>query len=282
MTDIDDNEDGYEGANPYNMRKPWHESEEKEVETANSVFVPPKRKAKPAQKDSVPADEQQPGESTHDFEKRYKDLKSHHDKTVRELREQIKGKEPEAVNENAFKPPKTKEDLAKFQKDNPELFATIQSVAHLMASEETSEVKTKLSEIDKERMSLAREKAMQDIRNAHPDIDELRNDEAFHTWAEEQPKQIQDWIYNNPTEGMLAVKAINLYKAEVASKSSSKTKSKPADGADSLVSTKTSQANVPANQKIWTRREINSLSVDDYDRYEKEIDLAIRQGRIAN
>lgn len=278
MTDVNNDDGDFEGANPYNMNKSWHDDAPDPVsDSADNLFVPPKKKA-PAKQATPQEDE---GKPTHDFEKRYNDLKSHHDRTIRELREQLKSSKPESKTETALQLPKTKEELDKFKEQNPELYDTMQSIAKLMASEQTTEVKTKLSEIEKREYQLAKEKARREVQEAHPDFDTLRNDDDFHRWAEAQPKQIQDWIYNNPTDGALAIKAINLFKAEV-SKTSKGKESKRDDGADSLVSTKTANANVPQDKKVWSLREIKSLSVDEYDQYEKEIDLAIRQGRVVD
>ena len=46
------------------------------------------------------------------------------------------------------------------------------------------------------------------------------------------------------------------------------------------VSTKTTGVE-PQQAKIWTQREIAALSLDEYDRYEEEIDRAIQEGRVA-
>ena len=60
---------------------------------------------------------------------------------------------------------------------------------------------------------------------------------------------------------------------------SNRSQSAKSSAAD-FVSTKTT--NVDAKQpKIWTQREIAALSIDEYDKYEQEIDLAIREGRVA-
>ena len=47
-----------------------------------------------------------------------------------------------------------------------------------------------------------------------------------------------------------------------------------------MVSTKTTGVE-PQSDKIWTQREIAALSLDDYDRFEDEIDRAIQEGRVA-
>ena len=47
-----------------------------------------------------------------------------------------------------------------------------------------------------------------------------------------------------------------------------------------MVSTKTTSVE-PQQAKIWTQREIAALSIDEYDKYEEEIDRAIAEGRVA-
>jgi hypothetical protein len=49
--------------------------------------------------------------------------------------------------------------------------------------------------------------------------------------------------------------------------------------AASLVSTKTTTVDTK-QPKVWTTREISALSIDEYDRLEKEIDQAVLEGRV--
>ena len=46
-----------------------------------------------------------------------------------------------------------------------------------------------------------------------------------------------------------------------------------------MVSTKTTAVEAK-EPKIWTQEEISDLSMDEFDRYEKEIDQAIIEGRV--
>jgi hypothetical protein len=47
-----------------------------------------------------------------------------------------------------------------------------------------------------------------------------------------------------------------------------------------MVSTKTTSVN-PTSEKIWSEREIASMSMAEFDKYEKEISDAMQEGRIA-
>ena len=113
---------------------------------------------------------------------------------------------------------------------------------------------------------------------------EIRQSDQFHTWAKSQPEAIQEWVYNNPDNVELAVKAIDLYKLEndipmVTQSTSEKSQTSAKASAADMVSTKTTS--VDAKQpKVWSQREIAALSMAEYDKYEKEIDAAIMEGRV--
>ena len=47
-----------------------------------------------------------------------------------------------------------------------------------------------------------------------------------------------------------------------------------------MVSTKTTSVE-PQQAKIWTEKEIASMSMDEFDRHEAEISEAMQRGRIA-
>ena len=94
--------------------------------------------------------------------------------------------------------------------------------------------------------------------------------------------QIQEWIYNNPDNALLASKAIDLYKLEngiTQTKQSRKRQQQSQGSAADMVSTKTTS--VDAKQpKIWTEREIAAMSLDQFDRVEDEIKQAMIEGRV--
>ena len=77
-------------------------------------------------------------------------------------------------------------------------------------------------------------------------------------------------------------KAIDLFKLETgAGQSQTKRQSrKPKQGsAADMVSTKTTNVD-PKQAKIWTEREIASMSLDQFDKYEDEIKQAMTEGRV--
>lgn len=269
-----------ETANPYNSKKSWHTSDEGSTETADGVFF-----ERPVSKQATP--DEAPEEATEkkqrtNYKKRYDDLKKHYDEKVSGFKQRELELQAAAESNAPNVQLKSAEDLEAFKNQYPDLFDTVETVAHLKTEEQTKALQAKMDMIQERENTIARREAEETLRSKHPDFEDIRGDDAFHDWAKEQPEQIQGWIYENPDNVALAIKAIDLYKLEsgISTKGKRKTKASQTTGsAADMVSTKTT--NVGTDEaRIWTQREINSLSLDQYDKYEQEIDQAIMEGRV--
>jgi len=269
--------------NPYNMRKPWHKADGKRMPAADELYYEedaPEPKKATRQPKSAPEEP-----STTNYKKRYDDLKKHYDQKIGEFKQkeldfqsQMQAAQPQ------YEAPKSQEELQEFREANPDLYDTVESVAHNIASEQVESLQPRLSAIEQREQQLAIREAEQAMKENHPDYDDIRGSDEFHKWAEEQPDQIQDWIYRNPDNVALASKAIDLYKMESGIKQSSpkrrsnQVQQSPQAAAD-MVSTKTTNVE-PKSPKIWTETEIAKMSLDQFDRLEDEIRLAQAEGRI--
>ena len=85
-----------------------------------------------------------------------------------------------------------------------------------MQSESKAKVlEERLSKLYKNvRKELIRQDAEKRLMERHPDFEDIRNSDDFHGWAKEQPKSIQDWIYNNADDADLASRALDLFKKD--------------------------------------------------------------------
>ena len=63
------------------------------------------------------------------------------------------------------------------------------------------------------------------------------------------------------------------------SKAKSSSKRQTRKSAADMVSTKTTSVE-PSKEKIWSEKEIASMSMEEFDKYESEISEAMQQGRI--
>ena len=266
-----------EESNPYNMNKSWHTQDDKKVETADQLFFEKPKKATQNTAPEEEGEEEKTPKKRTNYKKRYDDLKRHYDEKLSEFKQ--REQELLATARPQYQAPKTQEDIEKFKEEYPDLYDTVETVAHLRSSEQVGQIEEQLSAIKEREARILQREAEADILAKHPDFPELRNSEEFHTSAETQPEQIQQWIYKNPDNAQLASKAIDLFKLENGYKTQTKSQSKPKGSAADMVSTKTTA--IEAKQpKIWTEGEIAAMSLDKFDKYENEIREAISEGRV--
>jgi hypothetical protein len=264
-------------ANPYNAKKDWQDrSGGKPMQSADSMYYG---------EDEATSETRTPQKQTRtNYKKRYDDLKRHYDDKISEFkqREQELVARAETLTPE-YQPPKSPEDLEKFKTEYPDLYETVETVAHVRSQEQVDALQQKIAVLEQRESKIVQREAEAKLSERHPDFDNIRGDERFHDWAKAQPEDIQNWIYNNPDNASLASRAIDLYKLENninirTPKYSGQSQTSRSDAA-SMVSTKTTGVE-PNQAKVWTQREIASMSMDDYDRFEQEIDLAIREGRV--
>jgi hypothetical protein len=277
-----------ENANPYNQKKSWHTDIEENFEDANGLyFEKPKAKSKKVEAVSEEPVEQ---EATRDepykrpdYKKRYDDLKKHYDSKLNEFKSREQELlEKAAENRPQYKAPKSPEELEKFRQEYPDVYEVVETVSHLQAEEKSKDLKEKLERLQQREQELIRKDAEKRLMDKHPDFEDIRNSDDFHGWAKEQPKSIQDWVYNNADDADLASRALDLFKRDIGidtvQKKSNSQKSRKS--AADMVSTKTTTVE-PQQTKVWTEKEIAAMSMDEFDRHEAEISEAMQQGRIA-
>jgi hypothetical protein len=269
-------------ANPYNSKKDWHTPDQASRGSADGLFYAESRAVEATPDDEAPQEVATETKKRTNYKKRYDDLKKHYDDKIAEFK-QRELEMTSAAAEPTYAPPKSVEDLEEFKTQYPDLYETVETVAHLQSEQQVESLKAKMSVIEERESAIRKREAEETLRTKHPDFETIKTDEQFHDWAQNQPEQIQDWIYSNPDNATLAVKAIDLYKLEngISTEAKAKTRqSQPQSSAADFVSTKTTT--VDAKQpKIWTQREIAALSMAQYDKYEEEIDQAIMEGRVA-
>jgi len=278
-------------ANPYNAKKDWHDVKDKPFVSSDSLFFDNPVSTEHDESDAIEAEKQEV-EATKDkpykrpnYKKRYDDLKTHYDSRLNEFKAREQELIQEAVsNRPEYKAPKSAEELEKFKNEYPDVMAVVETVAHLESESKTKVLEERLSALQTRENELVRKDAEKNLREKHPDFDEIRNSDEFQEWANLQPESIKDWIFNNPSDATLASRALDLFKKDIGldvqqvtqPKSNSKqTKQSAAD----MISTKTTSVD-PNQQRVWSEREITAMSVAEFDKYESEISNAMQEGRI--
>ena len=216
----------------------------------------------------------------HDYKKRYDDLKRHYDKKLTEFEEEKR--QLAAATQQANVPmPKTVEELEEFKTQYPDVYGVVETVAAMQANERTSELQKELEVIKEREKETVVQAAYRELTNNHPDFDEIKKDEKFLNWLQEQPESISDGIYNNNTDARWASRVLDLYKAD-AGISKRKTSKAKADAATSVRAPKAREitSEQGGDKRIWKASEIRSLKPWEFEKLESELDSARQEGRI--
>lgn len=148
------------------------------------------------------------------FKKRYGDLRRHMSDKEKEWKERIEALESKLDGSTSFTPPKSADDIKEWAAKNPDAASIVEAIAEQKASEKFAKADERLREIDEARHEVERSQAEADIRKKHSDFDDLRSSDVFHDWVGEQPKWVQDALYENAEDAASVVRVIDLYKAD--------------------------------------------------------------------
>ena len=211
------------------------------------------------------------------FKKRYGDLRRHMQEKEKEWNEKFEAFEKRMKKESIV-PPKSDEDIEQWAKEYPDVAGIVETIAAKKAQEMFSKADARLQELDKAQSEAERVKAENAIRKAHEDFDDLRASDDFHNWAEEQPKWVQDALYENADDPASVVRVIDLYKVDKGLTKTAK-KAKAKDAASTV--TRRSKTSVDVDDASDTIREsdVAKMSDKEFEARSEEINKAIRSGK---
>ena len=214
------------------------------------------------------------------FKKRYSDLRRHQQQQAEELKKEIENLKSQLSQaaQKEMKLPKSDEDIEKWAEEYPDVAAIVETIAMKKAREQSTALEERMKAIDELQSSASKEKAEAELMRIHPDFGEIRDSDEFHDWAEEQPKWVQDTLYDNDNDARSAARAIDLYKADMGI---SKEKPKSDKAAAKSVSTKDSRSKPQENEANSYLKEsaVQKMSPSEYEKRSDEIMEAIRSGK---
>jgi len=228
-------------------------------------------------------DESQEAEPTNaeekTFKKRYGDLRRHMQDKEKEFQDQINElkNQLDSASRKQMKLPKSDDDLDAWASQYPDVAAIVETIAIKKAQEQAQALEQRIKVVDEMQYSAKKEKAEAELMRLHPDFGDIRDSDDFHEWAEDQPKWIQDALYENDNDAMSAARAIDLYKADkgiTTKKPSSKDAAKSVD-------TRNSRSKPQDNEASTYLREsqVHKMSPQEYEKRSDEIMEAIRSGK---
>jgi hypothetical protein len=246
------------------------------------VAEDPSDEATPAETQSFA--EPQEGSDT-DYKKRYDDLKRHYDSKLDEWkRERQELAEAQQAGRDsglsASELPKNPDELEDFKRKYPDVYAIVETVSSLQAESKLKTLKEEVETLKGKEKDLIVQSAFQQLTNAHPDFLELKTDEKFLMWLDEQPESISDGIYKNNTDAKWAIRVVDLYKADNGIAKKRKTKDVDPAAAVTKTAAKDVVGEAGKDKKIWKASEIGRLKPWEFEKIESEIDAARAEGRI--
>ena len=212
------------------------------------------------------------------FKKRYGDLRRHQQQKEKEYEDRINALEQQLTQatKQEIRLPKSDEDIETWARKYPDVAAIVETIAIKKAKEQAADLEERVKAVDEMRETAAREKAEAELLKLHPDFNDIRDDDDFHQWAEEQPKWIQEALYENDNDARSAARAIDLYKADRGIK---KTRATSKDAARS-VNTR-NQRSKPQSDNIGNsikESDVQRMSAVEYENNADTIMEAIRTG----
>ena len=215
------------------------------------------------------------------FKKRYSDLRRHQQKQAEEFKAELAAMKSqlEKATKKEMKLPKSDEDIETWAAEYPDVAAIVETIAMKKAAEQSTALEERMKAIDEMQTSATKEKAEAALMQMHPDFDEIRDSDDFHNWAEEQPKWVQDALYDNDNDARSAARAIDLYKADMGIAEAKN--SKPSKDAAKSVTTKNTRNKPQEDESSTYLREsqVEKMSVHEYEKHSDEIMEAIRSGK---
>ena len=212
------------------------------------------------------------------FKTRYGDVRRHLASKEKEYNARIKELENKLSNTEKLVPPKSDEDIASWAEKYPDVAGIVETIAEKKAKEMFEKANIQLEELSKAKEETTRKTAENEIKEIHKDFDKLRDSDEFHEWVEEQPKWVQNALYENTDDAKSVVRVLDLYKIDkglTAGDKKNKTKA-----AASLVN-KTSRTKVDAEEIADSIKESDVAKMSDkqYEANQDKIQTAMRSGK---
>ncbi len=212
------------------------------------------------------------------FKKRYGDLRRHMASKDKETEERIKALEDQLskATRNELVLPKSDDEIAAWTKKYPDVAGIVETIADKKARERSTDLDKRVQDIEKMRVDAVKEKAEAELMKLHPDFMDIREDDKFHDWADEQPKWVQDALYENVDDAKSVARVIDLYKIDAGIK----TKKSDGKSAASAVNTrsKTTPTSDDSNNN-WRESQIEKMSDKEYAKNQESIMEAMRTGK---
>ena len=214
------------------------------------------------------------------FKKRYGDLRRYSQKQLDEMQKKVDEltSQLNSATKQQMRLPKTQEEIDEWAKQYPDVYKLVKTIAIQQAKEQTTGIEERLKKIDEMERSAAREKAEAELMRLHPDFDDIRDQDEFHEWVEDQPAWVQQALYENDNDARAAARAIDLYKADKGIKTKKTSGDREAAAAISTRRTR-STPNGDGTEGLIYESQVAKMSMPEYEKNAQAISDAIKAGK---
>jgi hypothetical protein len=263
------------------VSKPYTQEERIKKEEAELEQLIKEQKGEAKAKEAEDKNEEEPTSAEEKtFKKRYGDLRRHTQEKEKQFQQQLDElkQQLDKATKKEIKLPKSDEDIEAWAKEYPDVAKIVETIAMKKAREQSEQLEARLQKIDEMSVEAKKEKAEAELMRLHPDFDTIRDSDDFHEWAEEQPKWVQDALYENDNDARSAARAIDLYKSD--RNISKKDSTQSSRSAAMEIGTKSSKTKVDTTESGKKIREsdVQKMSTIQYEKQADTIMEAIRSG----
>lgn len=256
------------------------EEEEPQQQEEVAVEAEPVEERKAEVKPTEESDDTELSAEEKNFKKRYGDLRRHVQDKEQEWKVKFEQLESQlnAAAKNELVLPKSEQDIEAWAKKYPDVAGIVEAIADKKANERAADLDGRLKEIEELRTTAKREKAEAELAALHPDFSDIRKDDAFHSWAEEQPKWVQDALYENSEDAKSVARVIDLYKSDKGI-TNKKASSSDKSAAASVTTKRTTSPNHEESSNYLRESQVAKMSMKEYEKRAEDIFEAQRQGK---
>ncbi len=256
----------------------YNEKIKKEEEELKELMDEQKEEVKDKEEAQKPKPEAELSDEEKSFKTRYGDVRRHLAAKEKQYNAKIKELEEKLGQTEKLVPPKSEEELAAWAEKYPDVAGMVETIADKRAKQMFDKANIQLEELSKAKEEATRSRAENEIREAHSDFDQLRDSDEFHNWVEEQPKWVQNALYENTDDAASVVRVLDLYKVDNGlTRSDRKSKTK---AAASLVD-RGSKAKVDVDESSGRIKEsdVEKMSAKEYEKNAESIHEAMKSGK---
>lgn len=267
---------------PFSMRRNSNEDrikqDEEELKELEKQFEAEAEKKPEAKQED---DEEPTNAEEKTFKKRYGDLRRHTQKIETELKTQIDAlkQQLDAATKKEIKLPKSESELNAWASQYPDVYKIVETIAIKKAKEQAASLEERMKKVDEMEQHAQRSKAEAELMALHPDFDTIRDDDGFHDWVEQQPRWVQQALYENDNDARAAARAIDLYKADKGI-----AKAKKADPKAAAMAVNTRQGRTTPTTEdtdgVFYESQINKMTDREFEAKMEDIEKARRAGKI--